>query len=249
MDMQREILTDLEAVDAERSRRDGTVGLRERVAGLKDYQQKRFARTYGDLLVSDRYGRAARFFLDDLYGPRDFTGRDRQFARIVPSLVRLFPADVVALVARLAKLHSLSEHLDTEMALQPGPEAAAWSGASYVSAWLAVGRESDRRRQVAWTLEIGRGLDRLVGKPLLVRSLKLMRGPAQLAGLGELQAFLERGLDAFRAMHGAAEFLRIIDQREEVLMRLLFGQPARDVEGLADLVGTAWEAEVLGQLP
>jgi hypothetical protein len=37
--------------------------------------------------------------------------------------------------------------------------------------------------------------------------LKLMRGPAHLAGLGELHEFLERGFNAFRGMGSASEFL------------------------------------------
>lgn len=251
MEMQAEILSDLRSVELERAQRDREPGLRLRVEGVKAYQQRRFARTYADLLSSERYGAAARFFLDDLYGPRDFAGRDRQFARIVPGLVRLFPADVVALVARLARLHALSEQLDTAMAYQVTTSGSNWTSSIYVTAWRGVGRERDRRNQVAWTLEIGRGLDYLVTKPMLLRSLRLMRGPAQLAGLSELQAFLERGLDAFRGMRGAAEFLRIVDQREDVLMRLLFGPAGSEAVADVDLSRAAggWEEEVLGQLP
>jgi len=49
-----------------------------------------------------RYGPAAHFFLEELYGPRDFADRDTQFARVVPALVRLFPREIVATVAILA---------------------------------------------------------------------------------------------------------------------------------------------------
>ena len=38
---------------------------------------------------------------------------------------------------------------------------------------------------------------------MLRNSLRLMRGPAQVAGLGDLQAFLESGFETFRAMRGA----------------------------------------------
>lgn len=37
---------------------------------LREWQATRLARTYGDLLASERYGLAARFFLSDLYGPK-----------------------------------------------------------------------------------------------------------------------------------------------------------------------------------
>ncbi len=59
---------------------------------------------------------AARFFLDDLYGPEDFTRRDEQFARVVPGLVRLFPQEIVGTVISLGELHALSEQFDTAMA-------------------------------------------------------------------------------------------------------------------------------------
>ena len=77
------ILAALEAVERERAARDQDAELAQGVARLKAYQQRRFARSYADLLESPRYGAAARFFLDDLYGPRDFSERDAQFARIV----------------------------------------------------------------------------------------------------------------------------------------------------------------------
>ena len=49
-------------------------------------------------------------------------------------------------------------------------------------------------------------------------ALTMMRGPARVAGLGDLQAFLERGFSAFRRMDGAATFLATIHQRETALL-------------------------------
>ena len=53
-------------------------------------------------------------------------------------------------------------------------------------------------------------------------TLKLMRGPAQAAGLSDLQRFLESGFDAFGAMRGASEFLALVAQRERALAAALF---------------------------
>ncbi|MCU0775252.1 MAG: hypothetical protein MUC74_12370, partial [Ideonella sp.] len=63
MELEAAILSELQAVEAERRHRLGVAGLADRVEGLKDYQQRRFAMTYPDLLASERYGAAARFFL------------------------------------------------------------------------------------------------------------------------------------------------------------------------------------------
>ncbi len=66
----------------------------------------------------------------------------------------------------------------------------------------------------------------LVVKPWIFATLKLMRGPARLAGLQDLQTFLERGFAAFRHMDGAEHFLATIGGREtQILSRLFSGHP------------------------
>ena len=55
----------------------------------------------------------------------------------------------------------------------------------------------------------------------------MMRKPAQRAGLGSLQDFVERGFAAFRAMGGADEFLATVQQREaELHDAIMSGKPA-----------------------
>ncbi len=54
----------------------------------------------------------------------------------------------------------------------------------------------------------------------------MMRKPAVLAGLGDLQNFLERGYGAFRAMKGAEDFLGTITSREFELLHEWFGKDA-----------------------
>lgn len=225
------LLKELRAVDDERARRAADPDLAARVQALKAYQQRRFAATYADLLAHPRYQAATRFFLQELYGPDDFRQRDAQFARVIPTLTRLFPDEVVETVARLARLHALSERLDTRMAERlPGPELTP---TAYAEAWRACGEPAARQQQIELTMAVGEALDRLTAKPLLRQSLRLMRGPAQLAGLGALQNFLESGFDTFRAMRGAREFLSTVRQREDALARGLFQA----------------DAATLGQLP
>ena len=51
-------------------------------------------------------------------------------------------------------------------------------------------------------------------------ALRMMRGPASAAGLGELQGFLERGYAAFDAMRGGAgEFVSIVVARERSIVK------------------------------
>lgn len=221
-----DILHHLEAVAAERRLRQRDAGLAARVAAVKRLQHARFAATYADMLSHPRYANAARFFLDDLYGPQDFTERDAQFARIVPGLVKLFPLDIVRTVVALAELHALSERLDSAMgAAVPDGAESAWAADAYPHAWRSVGRPADRERQIALMLQVGSALDGFTRKPLLRHSLRLMRGPASAAGLAALQRFLERGFDTFREMQGAQTFLETVAQRERDLAASLFADP------------------------
>ncbi len=227
------IMQQLAAVNVERAARAADEGLASRVAQVKQFQQARFAHTYADLLAHPRYAGASKFFLDDLYGPGDFSQRDAQFARVVPGLVRLFPHEVAETVVALTALHALSEQLDTEMARHVN--AGRIDAVTYLSAWRLTGQPASRQRQIDLMVEVGRALDLYTRRPLLRHSLHLMRVPARAAGLSSLQTFLECGFDTFRAMRGAEDFLAQIAERERALAAKLFN--------------AADSAEALGELP
>ncbi|MBA3592136.1 hypothetical protein, partial [Methylibium sp.] len=191
------ILLNLEAVERERICRGAQPELADRVSALKAYQQSRFLHSYQDLLADPRHAAAARFFLEELYGPGDFSQRDKQFVRIVPAVVRLFPPEIVQTVAKLAELHALSESLDTAMGV--ALDSRAIDAQTYVRAWQACGRPPDRERQIALTIAIGEELDHYTQRPMMMMSLRMMRAPARAAGLANMQRFLEEGFDTFKA--------------------------------------------------
>jgi hypothetical protein len=220
------ILESFRQVDEQRALRAADSVLAARVLAVKHYQHERFQHTYADLLAQPRYEKATRFFLEELYGPEDFTRRDAQFKRVVAALVRLFPQEVVLTVRTLGELHALSETLDTAMGrvVPPGPVDLV----AYVAAWQAVGRPDDREQQIVLMRRVADALDVYTRNPLLRHSLRLMRGPARLAGLAELQGFLESGFDTFAAMRGAKEFLDTVVARERALVAWLFRVGAAD---------------------
>jgi hypothetical protein len=217
------VLADLERVTWERSRRQSVPGLAARVEAIKRYQQRRFMLTYADLLQSERYGPAARFFLEELYGPGDFAARDAQFARVVPSIVRVFPDDIVQAISALAELHALSEALDSAMATEL--ESVEVDARTYAVCWQRSADPEQRSRQISLTIGLGKSLERLTRKPILRATLRLMRGPAQAAGLGDMQQLLEAGFDAFVRMRGASEFLSLVESRERLLSERIFRAP------------------------
>ncbi|APV52490.1 hypothetical protein BWI17_16050 [Betaproteobacteria bacterium GR16-43] len=191
-----------------------------RLLELKRWQQARLTTTYADLAAKPRYAEATQFFLDDLYGPKDFSGRDEAMLRIYPTMVKLLPATAVQTAALAIEVDALSEVLDRRLAAALG--AGPIDEASYAKAYRESATPAERERQVALVEEVGHRLDRLVKKPMVLHTIKLMRGPAKLAGLSDLQRFLERGFAAFKAMGGAEEFLATIAGRERRIASRLF---------------------------
>ena len=198
---------------------------------VKGFQSRRFAGTYADLLHSERFGKAAHFFLHELYGDRDYASRDAQFSRIAKALQTYFPASVVATAVSLAQLHALTEELDLQMARAAVPLSGDVTDEAelYLRCWRSTGRESDRTRQLEAVLAVGEDLDRLTRIRGLRMALRMMRGPAKAAGLDALQLFLEAGFDTFadmaRQRDSAKAFLQIIRERESVWMEQLFAAP------------------------
>ena len=194
-----------------------------RVREVKLWQTQRLSATYADIADEPRYRAAVRFFLDDLYGPKDFSDRDQALLRIVPVMARMLPMSAVETTAMAIELDAVSEDLDQRLARALGD--VPLDAVSYAEAYRASAAREEREHQVGLLDSVGRRLDALVKKPFIGRTLKLMRQPARLAGLHDLQDFLERGFEAYRLMDGAAEFLQLVDEREtEILNRLFSGE-------------------------
>ena len=195
-----------------------------RVIAVKAWQQRRLRRCYADLAADPRYAKAIAFFLEELYGTKDSAIRDRDLIRMYPTMKRLLPKFAFEIVDRALQLDVLAEEFDQALAKQLGGRAL--TEASYATAFRAVGRRADRLRQVVLMREVGHGMDVVVKKPMIYTTLQMLRKPAQMAGLGAMQRFLEAGFSAFRHMNGADHFLQTIADREVVLIkRLLDNHP------------------------
>ncbi len=239
MDAAQTIRDAVQRVTALRTAALDNPALHASITRVKRFQAARFTQTYADILQAGPFKGAATFFVVELYGDRDYTERDAQFSRIAGALQTFFPKHVVATAVALARLHALTEEIDHDMGIawlaasrvgQPAldadnaNQADDWS--RYVNAWCVVGRRDDRLKQLNNVLAVGQELDRLTRMPGLRMALRMMRRPAQAAGLSSLQAFLETGFDTFADMsgkgQGAREFLALIKTRETALMEALF---------------------------
>jgi hypothetical protein len=197
---------------------------------LRAWQAARLAVSFAGLRRTPRYREASDFFLSDLYGEADVSWRDRDLARMMPTLVRWLPERMLGTVCDALELDLLSHQLDLRVAhalpaaVQRG---APLDAAAYARAYRSAGTPRERARQIDLLMVVGRDLEHVVRVPLVYGVLKLARGPAGRAGLGALQSFLERGFAAFKAMGKADEFLAAIERQERDVSRRLFdGDPS-----------------------
>lgn len=193
--------------------------LRATWQAVKRWQAERLRRSYADLLAQPRLRPACEFFLSELYGAKDFSQRDQEALRVVPMLARMLPERAVTTMVLAVELDELSEQLDERVARRI---SGVVDDASYAAAYRAAGTPAEREHQIDTIDRIGRSLERLARIPLLAPMLHMMRGPAEMAGLGHLHRFLESGFDAFVAMGSANEFLDTVRSRETTLMKTLF---------------------------
>ncbi len=194
---------------------------------LQKWQSKRLMRSHADLHANPRYRLAVEFFFNELYGA-DARSRDSDMIKVQRAMERLLPREGLEALCLAIRLETLSQELDAGVA-RALPEGGI-TVARYAEAYRTTGRRADRERQIALTSEIGEYLDGVVRKPIVRGLVRLARGPAHAAGFGSLQEFLERGLDAFEAMHGAKEFLGTVQARERRAMERLFAGSADPFE-------------------
>ncbi|MDD5029948.1 MAG: hypothetical protein PHH58_10680 [Rhodoferax sp.] len=214
----RQIRAAMRQVESTRLQARASPALTRAVAEVKNFQEQRFSSTYQDFLASDRFGPCASFFLRELYSAQDYTQRDAQFAKVATAIERALPQPVIATTVKLAELHDATESLDLQMAQHWGDDPSVRASSRYQRAWRALNCREKRLWQLNMVLDIGRELGRLTRKPGLRLLLKMMRRPASLAGLSDLQGFLESGFDRFAQLSkdpAALQcFLETIETRE-----------------------------------
>ena len=193
---------------------------RARLAELQKWQSQRLLRSHADLRANPRYRSAVEFFFRELYSGGDPRARDRDLQRVHHVMERLLPGEALRALMLAIELEIVSQELDADVVrnLPAGPITVE----HYAEGYRGAGRRPDRERQIELLGLIGSYLDHVVRKPIIRALVRLARGPAHAAGFGTLQEFLERGLDAFEAMHGAGEFLSTIREREVRAMERMF---------------------------
>ncbi len=196
---------------------------------FRAWQSQRLARTHADLLASDRYGPACRFFLEQIYAPRDFSQRDQDVHQMYAFMRRFLPERLLHTLTLVIELNDLTRQLDARLLAVLTEQLGvtdALTPQQYARGYQLCDNMAERRRQIELIVSVGRGIERLTRLPFIGWTLRLAHGPAYRAGWVELQDFLEQGLAAFEQMHGASYFLRTIHARElRILEHLMAGAP------------------------
>ena len=196
---------------------------------LQAWQAQRLEHSFAGFLEDPARRPAARFFLTDVYGDRDFTRRDADIARVIPMMQTLLPAALLKTVADGIELGALTHAFDLRMAEALQPLAGRRRSIDvdlYARAYREIGLPRLRTRQIALIVDVGTGLAAALRMPGVGTLLKLSRFPAKAAGLGELQTFLERGFAAFAELGDAHAFLADIRRNETRAMHSLFAGDA-----------------------
>jgi hypothetical protein len=196
---------------------------------LKRWQSSRLRDSFADVLQQPQMRPAAEFFLADLYADRDFSARDRDAARILPLMATILPASLLDAAVDAIELAVLSHAFDLALAqkllpmqAQEIPQLRAINTAMYGAAYREVGCQRLRRHQIHLIVRVGQVLDAAVKKHGVYKLLRASRLPARIAGLQELQGFLERGFESFAELGGADTFLQRIAKGETEISERLF---------------------------
>lgn len=192
---------------------------------LRRWQAQRLERSFRGFLEDPERRPAARFFLSDVYGDHDFSRRNADLARVLPMMQALLPAALLETVADGIELGALTHAFDLRMAAalqRLAPRRKRLDEDLYGRAYREVGLPRLRGHQIDLVHRIGADLAEALRKPGIAALLKLSRGPAKAAGLGELQRFLEHGVDAFGRLGDVDGFMDDIERDERRASARLF---------------------------
>jgi hypothetical protein len=224
------LLYDLQHSDELQRQPVAEAALSPQMALLRTWQSQRLAQTYADLLADPRSGPALRFFLSDLYAPRDFSRRDHDVEQIYAFLSRVMPAQTLQLLTDVIALNRLTTALDNDLCYVLVEQLGVTDTLTpecYAEGYRICANYESRVHQInliATALaQVGAG----ARMPVVGLAMKLVRIPAQRAGWEELYDFLKRGYAAFKQLRDVTTFVGTIAQRERrILNQIYSGDPA-----------------------
>ncbi|MCP5095977.1 MAG: hypothetical protein GY943_10525 [Chloroflexi bacterium] len=219
------LLSPLRRGTLKRNKVKSTVELSPPLALLRQWQSDRLASTHQDLLESQEYEAACRFFLDDIYAPRDFSQRDEDLMQVNTMLKPVMPRPMYRTLIKVIALNELTTNLDNELLHLLTHELGMTdelTAEMYAEAYRRCDNYDERVAQIDLIVDVGRLVNRLLRLPFISLSLRLAHGPAHWAGWKELQDFLEHGFAAFKKMDDVSFFLKLLAYREKMILDKIY---------------------------
>lgn len=191
-------------------------GLGEKLIELREWQCRRLIASHQAIYGEPRFKPAIEFFVDELYGPKDFSKRDEDIARVVPKMEKWLPCEALESLEVAIHLNALSQELDIEMVKQLQGDTIG--NETYAQAYRACQNQKQRAEQINHIEQLGLDLKKVVDITGISMVLRMARTPAKLAGLETLQAFLEDGFNAFKRIGTIEDFIVPVVEKERAIM-------------------------------
>ena len=192
---------------------------------LRQWQADRLANTYADLIRNRKYTLAGQFFLNDIYGARDFSQRDNDLEYLYDVMSSVLPKFILTLVENTIQLNNLSKLLDNQLLTVLENDLGLTDHLTpkmYTDGYRICDNYKERKTQIDLILEVGKQVDLSTRIPFVGSAIRLSAGPSQRAGWGDVHEFLERGFKAFKRMRGAKQFLHTLEKREMYILNQIF---------------------------
>jgi hypothetical protein len=196
----------------------------ETMRAVQNWQCQRLLLSHQEMYQQKRFKPAVEFFVEELYGPKEFSQRDHDISRVVPKMANLLPEKALVSLASALHLNALSFELDFAMARKL--HGLTIDRDSYAQAYRECNNQVLRQQQINYILTLGRDLANVVQMKGITTLLVLSRKPAKLAGVIALHEFLEHGFKAFKKLGEVDDFVIPVVNFEQALLTQLFDKSA-----------------------
>lgn len=199
------------------------------IQALAHWQSQRLITSHQDLYHDPSFSDGIGFLFEELYAPKDFNERDKDLERIFPKLVKLMPEQVLSTVAALVELNQCTQELDIRLseAIFQTLGHTTLDRVSYLQGYRLCDNQLLRQRQLDLVEEVGQKLDRYARSNTILFSLKMTKGPAEMAGLSALHGFIHEGFKAFHRMQNIPYLMKTLIAREQAILNNIFsGHPS-----------------------
>jgi hypothetical protein len=182
---------------------------------------------FSDLHAREGYAEAIDFTISDLAGI-SISHRDSDLERAAPAITNLLPLRALETIASATEMNAriLEVNIGICRELQVGnvlPEPITEK--QYCIACRSASSFDECVDIVHLVSGLGRTLKTLVKVPMIGITLRAMRVPANAAGFGVLQEFLETGFLTFRKIPDIEHFLGEIEQRAVEVFERIYKTP------------------------